>query len=214
MLLATGEQIRKADQIMIEELSFPGVILMEEAGRKAAEAILQRYGNFAEFVVLAGPGNNGGDGFVIARYLKRSGKQVRIIVSHSPENYKGDALVNLKTLDGSGIPVQIGLSGEREVFSSKAILIDALLGTGIKDALRGPVLEIMEVVRTLNNPIVAIDLPSGLNADTGYVLNDPLDSDCTITFQLPKVCHVVHPAAGRCGDIIVADIGIWRNNFV
>lgn len=209
MLLATGEQIRKADQIMIEELSFPGVILMEEAGRKAAEAILQRYGNFAEFVVLAGPGNNGGDGFVIARYLKRSGKQVRIIVSHSPENYKGDALVNLKTLDGSGIPVQIGLSGEREVFSSKAILIDALLGTGIKDALRGPVLEIMEVVRTLNNPIVAIDLPSGLNADTGYVLNDPLDSDCTITFQLPKVCHVVHPAAGRCGDIIVADIGIW-----
>ncbi len=207
MLLATGDQIRRADQVMIEELDFPGVLLMEEAGRKAAEFILATHPDHSRFLVLAGPGNNGGDGFVIARYLMREGKSVEIILSHAPERYTGDAGINLKALNGSGIPVSIW--PEHPGIDKEEVLIDALLGTGINSQLRGGILEMVQTFEAHPGPVVAIDMPSGLLADTGKVLSKPIQADYTLTFQLPKVCHAVYPAANYCGVTCIADIGIW-----
>ena len=209
MLLATGDQIRKADQVMIEELDFPGVLLMEEAGRKAANFILDTCPDHSRFLVLAGPGNNGGDGFVIARYLMRWGKSVQIILSHAPDRYAGDAGINLKALNGSRILVRIW--PEHPGIDDETVLIDALLGTGINSEIRGVILEMVHSFAAHQGPVIAIDMPSGLLADTGKVLSKPLKADYTLTFQLPKICHAVYPAANFCGTTCVADIGIWNS---
>lgn len=208
MLLCNSEQIRRADEIMIQDMQYPGLLLMEEAGRKATEAILERFSDHADFLVLAGPGNNGGDGLVIARYLVRAGKQVRILLSHDPERYRGDARVNFQALTGA--PVEMDTTSLE--IPSDAVLIDCLLGTGLSDSLRGRIRSLIEVAATHPGPRVAIDLPSGLDASSGALIPgnpDLIRADLTLTFQTAKVCHAVHPAAALCGEVQVLDIGIW-----
>lgn len=207
MLLASSQQIREADRIMIEDLGFPGLLLMETAGRKSAEAILERHADLDRVVILCGPGNNGGDGLVIARYLKLAGKTVELILSHPPERYGGDAAVNFAGLNGSGIPWRIWDGSMPN--TNKALLVDALLGTGIKAGLRGPIQEMVASFRDFSGPVLAVDLPSGLDADTGHAFNPVIPADFTLTFQTAKVCHWVGPAADACGEVVVADIGIW-----
>ncbi len=197
---------------MMEEFQFPGLLLMEAAGRQCAEWILRRYPATHLYYVLAGPGNNGGDGLVIARYLAGAGKAVEILFSGDPNDLVGDAAVNWNALKGSGVsmrtwPCEIpALLLERP---QDCLVIDALLGTGIQSTLRGSVAAIIAQFATLSIPTVAIDLPSGLNADTGLQLNTVLPAAATLTFQCPKVCHYVYPAAGNCGEVVTFDIGIW-----
>ena len=192
---------------MIEDLDLPGVLLMEEAGRKSAEWILARYADHKDFLILAGPGNNGGDGFVIARYLDRAGKSVEVIQSHTEDRYQGDAAINLKALKGASVNVRVW---EGEVSANGAtVVIDALLGTGVNSELRGTILEMIDHFRDHSGPMVAIDMPSGMLADSGQLKSTPLKADHTLTFQLPKVCHGVYPAADFCGEVVVIDIGIW-----
>ncbi|TAE51416.1 MAG: NAD(P)H-hydrate dehydratase [Bacteroidetes bacterium] len=213
MLLSTAAQIREADRIQIEEKQVPGILLMEQAGRMAALKINELYPSHMSFLVLAGPGNNGGDGLVIARYLHLAGKEVQVLLSHEPERYKGDALINHRIL--SELPVPLLLYTEDDLdevlasFDQTPLLIDALLGTGIRDPLRGTVAEIIGRLATRPNPVIAIDLPSGLDADTGEQINPVLVAVHTLTFQLPKICHYVTPAANTCGQVHVLDIGIW-----
>jgi len=193
---------------MIDQLHYPGVLLMETAGRKAAAHILEAYPDEDTFLILAGPGNNGGDGIVIARYLYHAGKQVDLIFSVSPENLTGDAAINFKALASSAIPWQVW--PEKPVLKSKTpVLVDALLGTGIAQALRGPVAEMVTAYQSHPGPVVAIDIPSGLNVDTGVILSTPLQADLTLTFQLPKVAHATYPAARFCGEVVVADLDMW-----
>ncbi len=206
MYIATSDQIREVDQRMIEGLGFPGLLLMETAGRKSAEYILQRFPQFQNVVILVGPGNNGGDGLVIARYLGLAGKNVTVLLAKKGEAFKGDAAENFKALNGAG--VEIELWNEQQIKPDR-LVVDALLGTGVKDKLRGPIAAMVEACRLHAGPIVAIDLPSGLNASTGQVINEPARATCTITFQCAKVCQLVTPAANYCGDLVIADIGIW-----
>lgn len=207
MLLANAEQIRSTDQTMIESLDFPGLLLMETAGRKTAEFIFREYPSNKEFLVLAGPGNNGGDGFVIARYLHLVGHTVSLLLSQYPEKYQGDALSNLQALKGSKVPMAIW--PEQPPFTETSVLVDALLGTGIQSELRGSVAEIIAAFRSHPGEVVAVDLPSGLDANTGFVLNQPLSAAHTLTFQLPKLCHAVSPASNFCGVTTVVDLGMW-----
>jgi ADP-dependent NAD(P)H-hydrate dehydratase / NAD(P)H-hydrate epimerase len=210
MLLASAAQIREADRAMIEDLGYPGLLLMESAGRLAAERILSRFSHHRIYI-LAGPGNNGGDGLVIARYLAAAGRAVQILLSHPAQNYKGDAASAWAALQGSGITVAapemaIGVLQQCE---SDALLVDALLGTGAGGPLRGKVADLITTARQTGLPMVAIDLPSGLDADTGACENETLQAVLTLTFQTYKPCHVVYPAAARCGEVQVLDIGIW-----
>jgi len=213
MLLATSTQIREADRIQIQEHQFPSILLMEEAGRLATESILNAYPDRKEFLILAGPGNNGGDGLVIARHLFLQNKQVRIMLSHDPDRYTGDALINYRILNELGIPQlsweESEIAIELETWDSSLVLIDTLLGTGIEKKLRSPILEIIQYFKKHHFDTVAIDLPSGLDASSGRLLNEPLAAQHTFTFQLAKICNFVYPAASYCGKVEVLDIGLW-----
>ncbi len=212
-LLSNSHQIRQADQLMINNHQVPGILLMETAGRKATELLLELYPTQMSFLVLAGPGNNGGDGLVMARYLYLAGKEVRVLYSHDPDDYQGDAGINESIL--RHLPVT------RERFSTSVatdylggmrespVLIDALLGTGIRSTLRKAVADMLAFFRKGTLPVVVIDLPTGLSADSGELINQPLHATHTFTFQLPKICHYVTPASLECGQIHVIDIDIW-----
>ena len=210
--IANAKEIRKADQIMISEYDFPGLLLMESAGKQCADWILQHFPEKQLYVVLAGPGNNGGDGLVIARFLSNAGKVVVLLHSHDADRYQGDAKTNWEALKGAGIQIEkLPYEIPKALYGAaqNCLVIDALLGTGIKNELQGQIAELISTFQEIKAPIVAIDLPSGLDADTGEAVNQPLRAMATLTFQLPKVCHWVEPAASYCGDIVCFDIGIW-----
>jgi hydroxyethylthiazole kinase-like uncharacterized protein yjeF len=210
MLLANTRQIREADRIQIEDLGFPGVILMENAARAATERLLALCPEQHNFLVLAGPGNNGGDGLVMARYLHLAGKQVEVILSHPGEKYQGDAAINYHLLQRLPVPVwEYEQEKALQAAAGRPMLIDALLGTGIRSELRGIIHSMISLFRMFELPCAAVDLPSGLNADTGEALNEVIAATHTFTFQLPKVCHYVQPAAALCGEVHPLDIGIW-----
>jgi NAD(P)H-hydrate epimerase len=183
---------------------------MEEAARQATDRLLKLYPQQSSFLILAGPGNNGGDGLAMARMLHLAGKEVWVLCSHPTEKYKGDAQINFQIL--SHLPVRIMPFSKDlalDLLGYQPILIDALLGTGIQSDLRTPVSDILDFFREQEVTTVAVDLPSGLNADTGMLINRPLQATHTLTFQLPKICHLVSPASEFCGEIHVLDIGIW-----
>lgn len=213
MLLSNAAQIREADRVQIEDRHLPGILLMEQAGKLAAESILDRYSGDQCFLILAGPGNNGGDGLVIARYLHLAGKEVQVLLSHSGGRYQGDALINYQILAELPVPIlQYEEEAPEEIvrsFSHLPILIDALLGTGIQSALRPPISTIISEIGRLGLRTVAIDLPSGLSASTGEPINIPLQAELCLSFQLPKICHYVTPASLLCGEVETLDIGIW-----
>lgn len=217
MLLANSAQIRSADDIMINQRGYAGILLMEAAGTKTANAVSDAYPDCEEFIVLAGPGNNGGDGLVIARVLSQQGKKVTVVYAADPEKYTGDALVNWNALGAIPEVKKLPWGEEAKALmsgaSSNVVVFDALLGTGISSEIRGSIAEIVGFVRSQQgegrlSSVVAVDLPSGLSADTGEVLSEPITAEMTFTFQLPKVCHFVTPAAEYCGEIVVVDIGI------
>lgn len=210
MWVANTNQIREADRIMIEDHDFPAILLMEQAARQATDRLLALYPQQSSFLILAGPGNNGGDGLAMARMLYLAGKKVRVLCSHPTEKYKGDARINFQILSHLPIEIMPFTEGRAlEFLDNKPILIDALLGTGIQSDLRPPVSDILDFFRDKAATTVAIDLPSGLSADTGMLINRPLQAAHTLTFQLPKICHLVSPASEFCGEIHVLDIGIW-----
>ncbi|MCI4667415.1 MAG: NAD(P)H-hydrate dehydratase [Bacteroidia bacterium] len=213
MLLANTAQIRRADEVMILEKKLPGILLMEEAGRKFTEAIFRDYPAQESFFIVVGPGNNGGDGLVIGRMLHLYGKEVQFFLSHPAERFTGDALINYQVI--AEMPIPLVHFGEEELdsvassFSTKPLLIDSLLGTGIQTGLREPMSLLIPQLKKLHLETVAVDLPSGLGAHTGEIINDCLEANRTYTFQLPKICHAVMPAAKLCGEIEILDIGIW-----
>ena len=213
MLLANSQQIREADRIQIEEHHYPGIILMEEAGRKCTEFLLSTYPKNRAFLLLAGPGNNGGDVLVIARHLYLKGRRFKLVLSHDPSRYTGDAKINFDILAEMPIAYELWEDKRKMELGLKLldnpVVVDGLLGTGVSKQLRGQIAEMIGFFRKRKLDTVAIDLPSGLSADTGKVINDPILAEYTLTFQLPKVCQFVYPAAEYCGKTEVFDIGLW-----
>lgn len=213
--LADAEQIRAADRLQIETCDYPGLLLMEEAGRQAFRKLLELYPQQRAFWVLAGPGNNGGDGLALARHLCLAGREVAVWLAADPGRYRGDALVQHQIL--RHLPLRLRLPGaispeeELAAFGEAPLLIDALLGTGSSGAPRGATAELTARFGALGLRCVALDLPSGLDAGSGAWPEGqpPIPAEHTITFQLPKVCHYVSPAAGACGQVHVLDIGLW-----
>ncbi len=214
MKIVTAHTMQELDRRAIEEYGIPGRELMELAGKGCTEHILAAYGTRSskKVVILAGKGNNGGDGYVIARYLLEKGWQVLVIVLAEQEAIHGDALTNLVLLPDEILSF---CPGEGEITEKHAddllqadLLVDALLGTGLRNDLQGVYLEAVELINRSPGKVVAVDIPTGVHGTTGRILGTAVRANLTVTFAAAKLGHVLYPAADTVGRLVIVDIGI------
>ncbi len=218
MRAVTAEEMAEMDRTAIKDVGIPGVILMENAGRGAAE-VMWRY--FPELggkrvAVLAGGGNNGGDGFVIARHLWQRRVDVVVYCLKKKESYRGDAKINLLIIQKLGVPLEEtteseGIATLRKKLADVDIVVDGILGTGLNAPVRGFFRKVIQLVNEMGQQVLAVDLPSGLNASSGLPLNTCIQADVTATFGLPKVGQLVTPGCSFVGHLEVVDIGLPRS---
>jgi ADP-dependent NAD(P)H-hydrate dehydratase / NAD(P)H-hydrate epimerase len=215
MRILTAEQMREADRRTIQDIGIPSLVLMENAGRQVVAAMESFFQDLAdrEVAVLSGKGNNGGDGFVVARTLHQRGVDVSVFLVGQVAEIKGDARINLEILGRLGITV-VEISDESQwelhfsEISGHTLIVDALFGTGLKSALSGIYETIMADVNGSGIPVVAIDVPSGMSADTPDLIGDCIEATVTVTLGAPKLPLVLPPAEQKAGEVVVADIGI------
>lgn len=211
MKILSSVAMKAYDRKTIEEYGLPGAVLMETAGARVAEFVRSRLPDFLKVVVLAGPGNNGGDGLVIARLLMMAGYQVSLWSTVRPEAYRGEAAVFEKFLLKTSFPIQrINTHEELKLFAmdlkNTDLLVDALLGTGINREVEGLVDDIIEAVNASDIPVLAVDVPSGINADSGAVMGNAVRARWTLTFAFPKLGLLLQPGASLAGEIYVGEI--------
>ena len=215
----TREEMRELDRKAIEEYKIPGIILMENAGRNAAEEILQMIDDphQAKVAILCGKGNNGGDGFVVARHIHNHGISVDVfLVAKISDILKdGDAGTNLQILLNMKIPVKeiLDISGVNSILkelNNYNILVDALFGTGLSGDVREPFKTLIDGVNNLNKPIVSVDIPSGLDSNTGKILGAAIKATKTVTFAASKKGFYLNDGPSYTGKVIVSDISIPR----
>ncbi len=215
MYLVTARQMKEMDRLTIESFGIPGIVLMESAGRGAVDALFRHFPNIRHMKVgiAAGRGNNGGDGFVIARYLAGTHVPLAVYLLSKRGRVRGDAAANLKLLDEMEIPVHevpdnAAFESYRGRMKQCDLWIDAMLGTGLTSEVRGLFKEMITFLNTLQKPIIAIDIPSGLDSDTGRPRGSCIKATVTVTFGLPKIGHAVLPGTEYVGKLEVVDIGI------
>jgi NAD(P)H-hydrate epimerase len=201
----TRSQVRELDRRAVEEFGVPGVVLMENAGRGAAELLL-RLGVEGTVAICCGKGNNGGDGFVIARHLDIRGVSVRVHLVVPPEGLAGDAAINYRIIERSNIPIVRGI----ETLSDAQWIVDALLGTGLSGAVRPPFWGAIDAINRRGASVLAVDIPSGLDCDTGTPLGIAVHADHTATFVAPKAGFQNPAARPWLGQVHLLDIGAPR----
>jgi NAD(P)H-hydrate epimerase len=188
---------------------------MENAARGATRVFLDHFApsTHSNVVVLCGRGNNGGDGYVMARYLQQAGFRVTVILLSNPNNVSGDALINLKIIKQMGLEILEAPDAKkwgtkRRILRNCDYIIDGILGTGLNSPVKGFYSQVLKYVNTVGKPVMAIDIPSGLNADTGQIMGVAIKADLTVTFGFPKVGHLIFPGADLVGRLVRIDIGI------
>lgn len=215
MFLVTANEMQKMDRRTIEVFGIPGRVLMENAGRGATAFFLETLyrNNHGAVGVMAGRGNNGGDGFVMARYLHQKGIAVTVFLLSDKTRVAGDAAANLQLLETMGVPI-VEILDEETFDKAHASLahqqfwIDAILGTGLNSAVRGLFRKAIDFINQLGRPVFAVDIPSGLNADTGQVCGTAIQATATATFGFAKVGHLTFPGRTLTGRLRVVEIGI------
>ncbi len=215
MRVLNAAQMRDADRQTIDEIGIPSMVLMENAGRQVVAALEAAYDDLSDrsVAVLCGPGNNGGDGFVVARTLHQRGVDVSVFVIATMAAIKGDARLNIEILGRLGLTV-VEISDEQawdlhfSEISQCELIIDAIFGTGLKSPLAGMMETVAADVNASGIPVVAIDLPSGLSADHAEPIGECIRAAMTVTLAAPKLPLVLPPAEALAGNIVVADIGI------
>ena len=200
LVLLTPTEMARADALAVES-GVPSLTLMENAGRAAAEAITKRFSP-RRTLVLCGPGNNGGDGFVVARLLSEAGWKVELALLGNLDTLKGDAAANARRWQGE---IQ---KAEPDLVANTDLIIDALFGAGLDRDITGPAADIVLAMEEAPAPIVAIDIPSGLDGATGAVRGVAATATLTVTFFRKKPGHLLEPGRGICGEVVLADIGI------
>ena len=214
MLVCTAAQMREIDRTTIEDYGVPGVVLMEAAGRGVVDVICELQNpRDLRVVILCGSGNNGGDGYVVARHLLGRGAVVTVLTLADRANIRGDALINLEILErmqGDIRPLRDAeeLMRAEQSLTHAEVVVDALLGTGLNSDVRGQYRRVLERANRCACLKIAVDIPSGLNADNGKVLGIAFSADHTVTFAYPKVGLVTHPGVARTGVLHVVDIGV------
>src|ERR671934_887825 len=215
MRVLNSAQMRDADRRTIEEIGIPSLVLMENAGRQAVAAMEAVYSDLLDrrVAVLCGRGNNGGDGFVIARTLVQRGADVSVFLIGPVTDVRGDARVNLEILGRLGVTVvEVADSQAWELHFSEVsnctLIVDAIFGTGLKSPVSGLIESVIADVNASAIPVVAVDLPSGLSADSADPIGPSIEAALTITLAAPKIPLVLPPGETHAGDIVIADIGI------
>lgn len=198
--LLTPEEMGRADRLAVEG-GVPSLTLMENAGAAVTEAILDHI-PARQALVLAGPGNNGGDGFVVARLLAERGWSVRVALFGDRAKLKGDAAEMAGLWDG---PVE---PAAPDVVAGHPVIVDALLGAGLDRDVSGPLAALVEAVNAATAPVISIDMPTGVYGDNGQVRGVAVEADLTITFFRKKPGHLLFPGRRLCGETLVRDIGI------
>jgi NAD(P)H-hydrate epimerase len=213
----TRQEVRDIDAWAINTIGIPGVVLMENAGRSCAELIIEelRAVRSPKAAIFCGTGNNGGDGYVIARHLVNSGCDVRVFICGSREKIKGDAKINLAVLIKMGlVPVDLVMTadGLEEQVGRLAgdcdIVVDAILGTGLSESLGPQYISLISAVNAIEAKRLAVDIPSGLDCDTGKPMPVAVMADMTVTFVAAKKGFASATAARYTGVVYVASIGI------
>ncbi len=213
MLVVTSQEMRELDRLTIEQYRVPSLTLMEAAGAAVAEALLARFGRQAKagVLVVCGKGNNGGDGFVVARHLKRKGVPCEAVLLARKDEVSPDAAENLRAylkIKGKFYEAPDGLAPLSERLKGKKLVVDAILGTGLKENVRGVFAEAIVLLNSAGLPVVAVDIPSGLGGDTGWPLGTAIKAEMTIALGYPKLGEVIYPGVDYVGELAVADIGI------
>ena len=226
LLVMSRDEVRAFDRMAINEIGIAGVVLMENAGRGAAEVIVGTFdvGQTRKIGIFCGTGNNGGDGYVIARHLLNWGMNVDVIVCGDKGKICGDALVNLNVLEKIGHSVDVVDSQSadagqvvEELVKAKryTLVIDAIFGTGLQGELRGGYAGIIQAINSSGAKIAAIDIPSGLDCDSGMPLEDQagvgaaINADVTVTFVAVKKGFKENPDSAKyVGEVYVASIGV------
>src|SRR5580765_1998054 len=215
MRVLNASQMRDADRRAIEEIGLPSLVLMENAGRQTVAAIEAIYADLSErhVGVLCGRGNNGGDGFVVARTLAQRDVDVSVFLIGRVADVRGDARTNLEILGRLGMTVvEVADSQAWELHFSEVsnctLIVDAIFGTGLNAPVSGFIESVIADVNASGIPVVAIDLPSGLSADSADPIGPSIDAGLTVTLAAPKLPLVLPPGETKAGDVVIADIGI------
>ena len=206
----SGEEMGWIARLTIDQFGVPGAELMERAGREVGDVIRERSEGLEgrSAAVVCGKGNNGGDGFVVARLLHEAGVPVHVFSTTPTESVSGDAAHHLHLLREVGVDIQLG-KPEQMVPTLEAVdlIIDSILGTGLTGAVRPDIAAVIEAINDAGPPVVAVDIPSGVEAGTGAVHGACVDAAMTVTFGLPKIGQLMFPGRSYCGDLHLVDIG-------
>ena len=232
MKVVTAREIRQIDEQTIKEIGIPGIVLMENAGSAVVQAIRRHFPECQHIGIFVGKGNNGGDGLVVARQLALAGESVELFLVSPPDRFTGDALTNLKIAQNLNLPLVAGddltdvqivenpnlpimailseanIEGLYSQIASCDLIVDAIFGTGLRGGVDGYIAEVIECINSTGRPVVAVDLPSGLEADTGMAEGVCVQATYTVTMGLPKRGLLVQPGATLAGQIEVAQIGL------
>ena len=214
MKLVTAAQMRQLDQLTIEEIGVPSVVLMENAGRTTFQILCREFPDLdGPVVILAGRGNNGGDGFVVARYLANAGHEVIVLLLAEKNQISGDARINLDILEQLTVPVreittEEALLEQIPLLEGAYLLVDALLGTGLSSQVKGLYQAAITLINDTPAPILAIDIPSGLSADSGQPQGIAVLADVTVTYGWPKIGQILTPGRELVGRLWQVDISI------
>lgn len=213
--LLTAAQMQEADRRTIEEVGLPGVVLMENAGAGVVTLLKQRLPDWSRqtILILVGTGNNGGDGFVVARRLLQEGVQISVFMLGACARLRGDALTHFRAFENSGGLVrEMAIVGDLQQFDALLgqadLVVDAVFGTGLTRPVEGEIAQLFDKINRADKPVLAVDLPSGISADTGQILGVALRARWTATFAAEKIGHRTHPGTQLCGEVVVLPIGI------
>lgn len=214
----TRAQVREIDRVAVERYGIPGIVLMENASRGVADRAVTMLGTGTKSaVVICGSGNNGGDGFAVARHLHIRYIQTAIVLTRPPERYRGDAATNLRIVQAMGMAILDASVDPLRVLDRLKphdLVVDALLGTGLEREVRPPLVGIIEWMNNQKAPVLAVDVPSGLDCDTGNPLGIAVRAVETVTFVMRKQGFLVPGAERYTGKVHVVDIGVPRELVV
>ncbi|MBU1194323.1 MAG: NAD(P)H-hydrate dehydratase [Proteobacteria bacterium] len=222
MYLVTASQMQHMDKQTIESFGIPGIVLMENAGRGAVNFLIKKYPDLKnkKTAVIAGRGNNGGDGFVMARYLLEKNVDVTVFLLSRISNVTGDAKANLELFQKlckqygrnriMEIPDVDAFEEHKPWILSHPLFIDAILGTGLNSDVQGFFKDAIDLLNSCACPVFSVDIPSGLNSDTGQPMGTAIKAAATATFAFAKVGHVLYPGNIHTGELEIIDIGIPR----